>query len=178
MRTVAKGILVSLICASLALTGMAQQQTIGFKKLQEFLPKIDLSGYSKGKPGGQTSKAMGMSVSEATLRYEKSEGDIEISIEIKIQDTAGVPFLSMGLGMIGSTEFENETEDGYEKSVKIQGHPGTEKVQRGEYKSAEVTIAVASRFLIELKCHECDDVGSLRKLADSMDLNGLAKLAQ
>jgi hypothetical protein len=31
------------------------RQVVGFKKLQEFLPKIDLAGFTRQKPAGETS---------------------------------------------------------------------------------------------------------------------------
>lgn len=150
------------------------QKTVSFKRLQEFLPKVDLAGYSKGKPGGETSSAMGMSTSEAHLRYEKG-GDT--SIEVKITDMAGIPFAQMGASVMGMTEFENETENGYEKSVKVQGFAGTEKVDNSEdNKSCEIMIFVGSRFSVELRGSGVSDASLLHKLADDMNLGDLSKL--
>ncbi len=174
MRVSRKVALVSFLCVAFAMTTMAQE-IVNFKQLQGFLPKADLAGYTKGKPGGGTSKAMGMATSEASLNYEKSGGG---TIEIRIQDTAGVPMAAMGLSMIGMTEYENETENGYDKTIKVQGFPGTEKVERGEYKSAEISVVVAKRFMVELKCVDCDDIANLKKLVEGMDLGGLAKLGK
>ncbi len=162
-------------------TGQAQQtqKVVNFKKLQEFLPKIDLPGFTKGKPGGSTSSAMGMSSSEATLTYEKSGGDNPPSIEIKIADTAGVPFAQMGLQMVGTMEYENQTENGYEKSVKIQGFGGTEKVNNSEdEKSAEIMLVGGGRFTVELRAQFTSEVALLHKLLESMNLGELAKQTQ
>jgi len=173
MRINRRVVFVSLLCVAFAISAAAQN-IVNFKQLQGFLPKADLAGYTKGKPGGSTSSAMGMSSSEATLKYAKTE---ESWIEVKISDTAGVPMAAMGLAMVGMTEYENETETGYDKTIKVQGFPGTEKVERGEYKSAEISVVVAKRFMVELKCEACDDISNLKKLVESMDLGGLAKLA-
>ncbi len=162
-------------------TGEAQQvqKTVHFKKLQEILPKIDLPGFTKGRPGGETSSAMGISTSEATLTYEKSGGDNPPSIEVKIVDMAGIPFAQMGAQMIGTMEFENETETGYEKSVKVQGFPGTEKIDKSEDgKSAEIMLYVGGRFTVELQARGTSEVALLHKLLDSMNLSDLAKLTQ
>ena len=161
-------------------TGEAQQaqKTIHFKKLQEILPTIDLSGFTRRKPGGETSTVMGMSTSEATLTYEKSGGDDPPTIEVKIADTAGIPFAQMGAQMIGTMEFENETENGYEKSVKVQGFPGTEKVDNSEDgKSAEIMLFVGGRFSVELQARGTSEVALLHKLLEAMNLSDLAKLA-
>jgi len=173
--------LIMIMALSCALVGaqQGQQKAVNFKRLQEFLPKIDLPGFTKMKPGGETSSAMGMSVSEAHLRYEQGSGDNSASIEVKISDMAGVPFGQMGAAMIGATEFENETETGYEKSIKVQGFPGTEKVDNTEdNKSAQITLFVGGRFSVELNGSGTSDVHLLRKLLDSMNLSDLAKVTQ
>lgn len=157
----------------------AQQKAVNFKRLQEFLPKIDLPGFTKGKPGGQTSLIMGMSTSEATLRYMKPGGDNPPSIEIKISDMAGVPFGQLGASIIGATEFETQTDTGYEKSVKVQGFSGTEQVDNSEdSKSAQIMLSVGGRFMVELSAQETSDVALLHKLLDSMNLGELAKVTQ
>src|SRR4030042_6723294 len=146
------------------LTAQTAQKPVSFKKLQEFLPKSDLSGFNRLKPGGETSSAMGMSTSEAHVTYEKS-GDDSITIEVKINDIAGAPFAQMGASMIGMTEFENETEKGYEKSVKVQGFAGTEKVDNSEdNKSAEIMLFVGNRFTVELQGRGTSDAAPLHKL--------------
>jgi len=174
MRKTIGLVMVLVMCCTLTAMGLAQQKTVNFKQLQEFLPKIDVPGFTRGKLSGQTSTAMGMSTSEATLKYAKGE---EATIEINISDIAGIPFASTGLSMMGAAEYENQTENGYEKSVKIQGFPGTEKVDNGEYKSAEIELAVANRFLVKVSGSGMSDVAVLRKLIDSMNLADLAKLA-
>jgi hypothetical protein len=151
------------------------QKTVSFKKLQEFLPKVDLSGFSRLKPGGETSSAMGMSTSEAHVTYEKDD----ISIEVKITDMAGVPMAQMGFSMMGMTEFENETETGYEKSIKVQGFPGTEKTESTEdSKSCEIMLFVGNRFSVELRGSGTNDASLLHKLLDDIKLGDLSKLTQ
>lgn len=175
-------LLLGVLCAALVQIGQSQQKSVHFKKLQEFLPRSEVPGYTRGKPGGQTSSAMGMSTSEATLTYQKSapqsEEESPISISVTIADIMGVPMGAMALAMIGGTEFENESENGYEKSIKVQGFPGKETSQTGESKFAEVTIAVANRFIVTIKHEGASDAAVLRKLADNMKLADLAKAAQ
>jgi hypothetical protein len=173
------GVVVVLVLSCVLVSAQqTQQKAVSFKKLQEFLPKIELSDYTRGKPTGETSSMMGMSTSEATLRYEgKGGGDEVPSIEVKISDLAGVPFAQLGMSMIGGQEFENETESGYEKSVKIQGFPGTERVETTEdSKQAHIQLLVGSRFMVELDANGTSDAALLRKLVDSMNLGELAKV--
>ncbi len=156
----------------------AQQKAVSFKKLQEFLPKVDLSGYTRGKPTGETSSVMGMSTSEAVVIYEgKSGGDEAPTIEVKISDMAGVPFAQLGMSMITGQEFETETESGYEKSVKIQGFPGLERVEATEdSKEAHLQLLVGNRFMVEFDGLGTSDITLIRKLVDSMNLGDLAKV--
>ncbi len=156
------------------LSAQTAQKTVSFKKLQEFLPNIELSGFSRLKPGGGSSSAMGMSSSEAHISYEKG-GDI--SIEVKISDIAGVPFAQMGMSVIGMTEFENETENGYEKSIKVQGFAGTEKVDKSEdNQSCEMMLLVGNRFTVELHGRGTADVLLLHKLLEDIKLAELSKV--
>jgi hypothetical protein len=159
--------------------GQTQQKAISFKRLQEFLPKIDLSEFTRMKPGGETTSAMGMSTSEAHVTYQKGSGDNPITIEVKISDMAGVPFAQIGASVMGMTEFENETKTGYEKSIKVQGFSGTEKVDNSEdNKSTEIMLFVGNRFSVELRGTGISEAALLHKLLDDMKLGELAKLTQ
>lgn len=178
-----------LVMVTLALP--AQQKVVHFKKLQEFLPTISLPGWERGKPRGSTQSAMGMSTSEASISYtgkrkEKQEvedeagkkkmEEVEVSTEItvKISDISLVPFAAIAFAF--QQEFENETEDGYEKSVTIKKtFKGVEKVQKGDDKSCELNFPVANRFMVEIRGSNIDDVQLLHKLAESMDLAKLEK---
>ncbi len=178
MRKFSAFCLVVACLAALTMTAQAKQKpVVNFKKLQEFLPQVEIPGYKIGKPQGSTSSALGMSTSEASLRYEKPAGDDTWTIEVEIQDMAGIPFAGLGASMLGATEFENQTENGYEKSVKVQGFPGTEKVETGESKSAEINLTVASRFMIKVSSYGSGEVAILHKLLEGMKLAELAKLA-
>lgn len=157
----------------------SQSKVVNFRKLQEFLPKTELAGFTRQKPAGETTSAFGVSSSEAHVLYEKGSGDNLVSIEVKISDLSGVPFGQMGASMLGAMEFENETETGYEKSVQIQGFRGTEKVDRSEEnKSAEIQLYVGNRFLVELRGSGTSEVALLHKLLNDIKLSELAKLSQ
>lgn len=174
-----------------ALIAPAQQKVVHFKKLQEFLPTISLPGWERGKPRGSTQSAMGISTSEASIAYtgtrkEKQEvededgkkkmEEVEVGTEIsvKISDISLIPFAAMAFAF--QQEFENEMEDGYEKSVTIKKtFKGVEKVQKGDGKSCELNFPIANRFMVEIRGSNIDDVQLLHKLAESMDLAKLEK---
>jgi hypothetical protein len=175
MRRTFALILALAVAGSLLAASQATQKVVSFKRLQEFLPKADLAGFNKGKPAGETSSAMGMSTSEARVRYEKGHA----SIEVKITDMAGIPFAQMGASVMGMTEFENETENGYEKSVKVQGFAGSEKVDKTKGReSCQVMLFVGNRFQVELDGSGISDVTLLHNLLDGMNLADLSKVTE
>jgi hypothetical protein len=156
----------------------AQQKVVHFKKLQEFLPAKDVAGFKRGKPSGQTSTAMGMATSEASVRYLK-DGKESQSIEVKIADVSGIPFGAMAMSAVtlGQADFENETEQGHEKSVTIAGYKGTEEVRRGSTSSCKLGLVVGGRFMVEVNGIGFSDPAALRALAEGMNLGGLEKVA-
>lgn len=165
---------------SLAGTAQEQQQqqpkVVHFKKLQSFLPSKTIAGYTRTKPTGSTQKNMGFSSSEATVRYEKQTDSMTYSIEIKIVDMSLIPAGAWAMAY-QQMEFENETEDGYEKTVTVgKSYRGIEKAQTGESKSCELNFAVGSRFHVQIDGSNIDDVKLLYALVDSMNLDTLAKL--
>ena len=165
-------------------TADAQVKTIHFKKLQECLPSKVYKGFEREKPGGRTQTAMGMSTSEATVEYlqpmkedlkEGEEAPPQVGISIKIQDMVGMPYALMQFGMM--QEYENETEDGYEKSVNVlDKYRGMETAQTGESKSIKTTFGVANRFLVEVEISHSNDAALMKEVLQSIDLTKLEKL--
>jgi len=171
------------IVVSLPLQG--QTKAVHFKKLQEFLPSDEIPGFERKKPTGQTQTSMGMTTSEAKVRYvtkgPEGENDQEETagpqktIEVTISDMAGIPFGSMA-AMAYQQDFENETEDGHEKSVVVNGsYKGKETAHTGEYRSCELEFAVGGRFVVKMQANNTDDVKLLHSLTKSMNLAKLEK---
>ncbi|MEX0602818.1 MAG: hypothetical protein WD295_05725 [Bacteroidota bacterium] len=157
----------------------AQTKVVHFRKLQEFLPTTAPEGFVRKKPTGQTSTTMGMSTSTATVKYDKvekqtveGEGTEDVvvgSLTVEIQDISLIPMMAMALAM--QSDFENETEDGFERSVTVKKrYKGKEKATTEEYKSCELEFSVANRFLIKLQGSSFDDIAILHTLAESIDL--------
>lgn len=174
-----KSILTVILVLAVALPMFSQdqqQKAVHFKKIQTFLPTKAVDGYTRNKPTGSTQKNMGFSSSEASVRYEKATDSITYSIEIKITDMSLLPYAAWAMAY-QQMDFENETEDGYEKSVTVaKNYKGIEKASTGEYKSCSLNFAVGSRFHVEMEASGFDDVKTLYSLVASMDLEKLAKL--
>jgi len=157
----------------------AQSPVINFKKLQTFLPDLQLTDYTRSKPEGMTKTTMGISTSEASVVYttEKvDEAGNSISVEVTISDNIFNPYVVMQFTMLGEN-YESESEDGYEKFTKIAGkYPGKISVTSTDFKSCQLDFAVGSRILVSLRCNGSDDIALLNKLVDSMKLEELAVL--
>ena len=168
---------VAVVLSAIALAQPATEATvIHFKKLQEFLPTAELEGFTEGKHTGTTTSAMGYSVSEASLQFNKPGVDTipEVSISVKIIDMSAMQYMAMA--SVAAVDFEQETETGYEKSVKVKSWRGIERVNH-ESKSCELTVFSANRFVIAMESSNSDDLKPLYKLFDGIDLGKLEKLA-
>lgn len=170
----------SLILAILvagASVSVAQPKVVRFKKLQEFLPTKEIPAFKRNKPTGSTQTAMGMTTSEASVRYVKAGNDTiqEQTIEVKISDMALMPFAAWAM-MYQQQDYENETEEGYEKTVWVKkNYKGVEKSQAGDSRMCSLNFAVGNRFNISIEGHGFADAKVLADLAESMDLGTLSK---
>ncbi len=181
MKRIAVAVIL-VVCGATLLS--AQTKTIHFKKLQECLPAKDLAGFQREKPTGTTQTSMGMSTSEARVRYQSVPKDTSanapeeptVSIEAKISDMVMMPYALMQFSM--QQDFENETEDGYEKSVKVLGkYAGREEARKGDSKSCHVMFGVANRFLVDVEANGTDDLKLLEQTLNAMDLAKLESFA-
>jgi hypothetical protein len=77
--------------------------------------------------------------------------------------------------MFLSAGYEKETQDGYEKSVKVGEHPGWEKWNT-EAKDGELNAVVAKRFLLTLDGNGIESTKVLYDLAQATDLAKLASM--
>ncbi|MBI5464478.1 MAG: hypothetical protein HY966_05955 [Ignavibacteriales bacterium] len=178
-----------IVCLSLLLAGQAEAQlkAASFKKLQEFLPATAPKDFVASKPTGQTSSQMGMSQSWSEIRFTKNikkkddsgneYSTEDASVSVKINDYI---MMSMALSMYQMQgDFENETENGYEKSVKVLGKfSGKEEFSKSDdSKRAKLSFAVGNRFLVEMEAQGNVDAALLHAVAKSMPLDSLEKAA-
>jgi len=175
-----------------AQTQTAPAKVINFKKLQEFFPAKAPEGFTRQKPKGQTMSSSGMSSSNASIEFTAQKKAKELqtlddgkqdSVEVEVTWTATIEItdyagmgegMSASLQMIAGMEFENETETGYEKSIKFKEYKGIEKVSSQENShSCSLQLVVGDRFLVNTQGNGFADVAILRSLLDSMDLKKL-----
>ena len=170
-----------ILLAFLASLLPAQVKPIHFKVLQESLPTKTFKGFERKKPTGRSQTAMGMSTSEAAVEYQQiiKEGEepvSQITVTIKIQDMIAMPYAMMAFTTM--QDYENETEDGYEKSVLVlEKYRGMENARTGEYKSLTLNFGVAGRFLVDVQLEHSDDAKFLGEIIAALDLAKLEKAA-
>jgi hypothetical protein len=141
---------------------------VAFRDLQAVMP--DVSGWEKESPTGERMTSP-FSYSQASVSYKK--GDAEI--EQKIMDSGFNQLLFAPFSMFMMTGYEKQTQDGFERSVNIDGNPGWEKWDKGT-KNGELAVVVNKRFLVQLEGRGIDDVKALREVLDKTDLKKLADM--
>ena len=139
---------------------------VSFRDLQTAFG--DLKGWEKGKPTGERMTAP-VAFSEANVTYRQGDA----SIDAKIVDSGFNQILMAPFTMFLSAGYEKETEDGYEKSVKVGEHPGWEK-WNSQGKDGELNAVVAKRFLLTLEGNGIESTKVLYDLAQATDLAKLA----
>ncbi|MBS1818713.1 MAG: hypothetical protein JSU08_12340 [Acidobacteria bacterium] len=142
---------------------------VSFRDLQGIMPE-SVGGWERGKPTGEKMTAP-FAYSQASVTYKK--GDAEI--EQKIMDSGFNQLLFAPFSMMMAAGYEKETEDGFERSVKVNDNPGWEKWDKGT-RNGELSVVVAKRFLVQLEGRGIDDVKTLRTVLDQTDLKKLASL--
>jgi hypothetical protein len=143
-------------------------EPVSFRDLQAAFG--DLKGWEKGKPTGERMTAP-VPFSEASVTYRQGNA----SIDAKIVDSGFNQILMAPFAMFLSAGYEKETQDGYEKSVKVGEHPGWEKWNT-EAKDGELNAVVAKRFLLTLDGNGIESTKVLYDLAQATDLSKLASM--
>jgi hypothetical protein len=141
-------------------------EPVSFRDLQAAFG--DLKGWEKGKPTGERMTAP-VPFSEASVTYRQGDA----SIDAKIVDSGFNQILMAPFAMFLSAGYEKETQDGYEKSVKVGEHPGWEKWNT-EAKDGELNAVIAKRFLLTLDGNGIESTKVLYDLAQATDLAKLA----
>jgi hypothetical protein len=107
------------------------------------------------------------------VEREYSSGEKELKITIIDGAYAQMAYAGIKMAM----NFEMDTSEEYVKKITIKGFPGIEKYEY-EDKDGQVLLLVADRFVVQLEEENAPDTSELKKIAEELDLEGLAKLAK
>ncbi|MBU4459388.1 MAG: hypothetical protein KJ579_02380 [Verrucomicrobia bacterium] len=148
----------------------AAQPVVDFRQLKALLPET-IGDMKRTNAKGEKSGAMGMTVAKAEGTYE---GAKEARLKVEITDMSGVGAMG-ALAQFGfaATEIDNESDDGYERTVKIKNFKALEKYDT-KAKSGSLQVIVG-RFSVQI---EGDNIAPaiLKTAAEAIDLQALSAL--
>ncbi len=128
--------------------GEGEVALIPAQTLQERLPP-SIDGMERVSSERNEGGAMGMKVSTAKASY-RSEDNREISIEVT--DMGGTGMLAMMGAAWAMVDMDRTTQDGYERTVTIEGNRGFEMERRyGGTTNHELSVIVGNRVLTKLE---------------------------
>ena len=143
-------------------------EPISFKDLIEYLPKIP-QGWQGEKPMGETTSFGSYSISQVSQTYVRDEKEINITIfDWAFNSALYTPFLL-------TTEFSQESTEGYNKGVKIDDIPGREEYSY-QSKKGSLNLLVNSRFLVEIDGTAIEE-DELREWWQKIDRQSLTKIS-
>jgi hypothetical protein len=119
-------------------------EVVDFRKLKELLP-ANLGGLKRTQASGERNQMDKFAISQASGEY--GEGEKTFSLQILDYGTTS-PLLEMVKAMM-TVEVDRETDKEYEKSIKVEGHPGLERYN-SEDKYGNATLYVSGRYVVEL----------------------------
>lgn len=135
------------LCSALLAAGAVAAAPIHFSKLIEHLPGEDaIAGFARKKPEGSTTAAMGFHSTVVAASYENRQDE---SQTIRIQLSDGVPTQVVTMAYSALAKFSQESTDGYEKGVQIDGFQGIERFTHAGQEGL-LTMVVGS-VLVEIR---------------------------
>lgn len=148
-------------------------ESVDFRKLKELMP-ADVAGMKRTACNGERNKLGEISVTTVTATYGGGDDEKAPKIEIQAIDYSGTQ-MAAGLAAAWSlAEIDKESDDGFEKTVKVGGNPGFFTWQK-ESKHGQVQILVGKRYIVSV---QTDNVPSdkILKIAESLPLDKIAAL--
>lgn len=170
MRTLFFAFAVFLILAGPGLRGQGEPNlvpdVVDYKKLLPLLPEAP-AGWTADKAEGQTEDGL----TNVHRDYRKGEGDNVPIASISIIDSASNPD-SISI-TTEAWKTNNETPEGYTKSVEIDGNPGSESYEK-EQKHAALRLLIAKRYFVAIELQNLEP----KELQEWLKLVDLKKLAE
>ncbi len=137
---------------------------VNFRALLSLIPPA-LPGWTAAKPEGNTTKMGAFELTQVSCEYTK--GDSRASLQI--MDYALNREMMKGLML--AWQFSNESTDGYQKSITLDGVPGFETWEESS-KTTSVFLAVADRYWVHVEVTG-EAAGVAREILKKLDLKAL-----
>ena len=141
---------------------------VSFKELQTLLP--DMGGWERTKPTGERMTSP-VNYAEASVTFQKGDAHIEE----KIVDSAFNQLLVAPFSMFLTMGYEKETDEGYEKALKVNDFPGWEKWNSKD-RDGELNAIVNKRFIVQIEGRNIDDPKLLHAAMNQTNLKKLAAM--
>ncbi|MBK7869830.1 MAG: hypothetical protein IPJ74_03635 [Saprospiraceae bacterium] len=145
------------------------KEVVSYQSLKDLMPN-SLLGMKRTNIEGQKSGMQGLSISTATAEYEEGEKELDVSIV----DAGGSTLTLAGLAMWANMEFERESDDGYERTTKIDGHKAFEQYDK-KNKSGQLSVLVDNRFVVNIEGENISE-NDLRKALNDISLRKISRL--
>jgi hypothetical protein len=144
---------------------------VDYQKLLPILPDPP-QGWVADKAEGSTEDVGGFRITNVHRDYHKGEGDKAPTAAISILDSVANPdYVNATTAAWNSN---SETNEGYGKSVTIDGNPGFEAFEK-ESKHATLWVMIANRYFVQIELQE-QDPKELQEWVKRVDLKKLAAI--
>ncbi len=133
-------------------------EPIDFRKLREAMP-AKIGGLPRGKSSGQKSKfgELTISIAEAEYGDPNDASDAPPSGQLTLIDYANEEMvMAMTGGMFGAVEIDQESDEGWTKTMQVQDRPALVQWQI-EGKVGTVTTNAGKRILVSFELRNVDE---------------------
>ena len=147
------------------------QDAVNYQKLLPVLPDPP-QGWGADKAEGSTEDVGGFRITNVHRDYHKGEGDKVPTAAISILDSVANPdYVNATTAAWNSN---NESSEGYGKSVTIDGNPGFEAFEK-ESKHSTLWVMIANRYFVQIELQD-QDPKELQEWVKRIDLKKLAAI--
>ncbi|WP_019508835.1 hypothetical protein [Pleurocapsa sp. PCC 7319] len=144
-------------------------EPITFKELLKYLPQAP-KGWQADKPKGETNSFGNYSITQVNQRYSRGDKKMTVSIfDWAFNSALYVPFLL-------TTEFSQESTEGYNKGIKIGNIPGREEYSYSS-KQGTLNLLVNNRFFVQIEGNNIED-SELQEWWQLFDQKSLTKISK
>lgn len=146
---------------------------VNFRKIKEFLP-LNAAGIPRENASGETSGAMGFTISQAEGKYRYEDKSKNERIDITIMDGAATQIAFMGLAAWSLTTIDKEDDNGFERTLNYKGGKAYQKYNQKNQDGEFITIG-GKRFIVTVKGRNVS-MDQIKEAMDQIDLKGLTAL--
>ena len=152
----------------------AKVPAVDFRKLKEVLPET-LAGVKRSEARGEKQKLGDFTFTTAQGEYRKEDaGDTDPDLSLELFDYGAAPEMGSMFTVWQQMEVDRESDNEYEKTVKIKEQPGLEKYNSQD-KRGELQLYVANRFLLTFNANNISQE-QFKKAIEELPVEKLAAL--